>query len=159
MSPRYGGIPTPTHSVGVSVGDAGGVPFGDLFAPVPQGAAEPVGLGGQARVLELLGDLVDGESAEFGVVDAVDAPEGFFGVPGVADLAVGSPASSRPSSFASPAPLMRSWPETSSLRALYSGSCLWPRWPRVWFWTLRRTSSSALLASFTTWNGSATCFA
>ena len=47
--------------------------------------------------------------------------------------------------------------ETSSLRARYSGSSLRPRWPSVWFWTRRRTSSRASLPNRTTWNGSATC--
>ncbi len=40
---------------------------------------------------------------------------------------------------------------SSSLRARYSGSCLRPRCPRVWFWTRRRTSSSVLSACRTTW--------
>ena len=108
--------------------------------------------------LELLGDLVDGESAEFGVVDAVDAPEGFLACQ-----------ASRTSPWGR---LRRAGPAVSlagAADALMAGDeqfarpiqrvVLWPRWPRVWFWTLRRTSSSALLASFTTWNGSATCFA
>jgi len=34
-------------------------------------------------------------------------------------------------------------------RQRYSGSVLWLRWPRVSFWTRRRTSSSLVLASFT----------
>ena len=58
-----------------------------------------------------------------------------------------------------PLSVMFSDADTSSLRARYSGSCLWPRCPRVWFWTRRRTSSRASLANRTTWKGSATCFA
>ena len=49
--------------------------------------------------------------------------------------------------------------DTNRLRARYSGSSLRPRCPNVSFSTLRRTSSNALLASFTMRNGSATCFA
>ena len=74
---------------GSGVGDACGVPVGDLVPPVPDGAAEPVDLWGQVWVLELAGDFGDCGSAEFGVGYVIDASQGFFGVPGVADLAVG----------------------------------------------------------------------
>ena len=50
-------------------------------------------------------------------------------------------------------------PGNQQFASRYSGSCLCPRWLSVWFWTLRRVSSKAVLASFTTWNGSATCAA
>ena len=65
------------------------MPVGDLVSPVRDGASQPVDLGGQAGVLEVLGELVDGGGAQVGVGDVIDASEGLFGVPGVADLAVG----------------------------------------------------------------------
>ena len=65
------------------------MPVGDLGAPVPDGASQSVDLGRQVWVLELAGDFGDCGSAEFGVGNAIDASQGFFGVPGVADLAAG----------------------------------------------------------------------
>ena len=75
--------------LGGCVGDSGGVPVGDLVSPIPDGAAQPVDLGGQAGVLEVLSELVVGGGAQVGVGDVIDASEGLFGVPGVSDLAVG----------------------------------------------------------------------
>ena len=75
--------------LGGCVGDSGGVPVGDLGSPGGDGAAEPVDLFGQARFLEVGGELGDGGGADFGAGDVIDGPEGLFGVPGVADLAVG----------------------------------------------------------------------
>ena len=50
---------------------------------------KPVDLFGHAGFLEVVGELVHGGGADFGVGDVIDAAQGLFGVPGVADLAVG----------------------------------------------------------------------
>ena len=76
---------------GGGVGDSGGVPVGDLGSPGGDGAPEPVDLFGHARFLEVGGELGDGGGADFGAGDVIDAAQGLFGVPGVADLAVGVP--------------------------------------------------------------------
>ena len=52
---------------GGGVGDFGGVPVGDLVPPARDGAAEPVDLFGQAGVLEVFGEPVDGRGAGLGV--------------------------------------------------------------------------------------------
>ncbi len=75
--------------LGGCVGDPGGVPVGDLGAPAPQGAAQPVDLFGQPGVLQVGGELFDCRGAGLGVGDVIDAAQGLVGVPGVADLAVG----------------------------------------------------------------------
>ena len=75
--------------LGGCVGDPGGVPVGDLGAPAPDGAAQPVDLSRHGGVLQVLRELGDGRGAHFGVGDVIDAAQGLFGVPGVADLAVG----------------------------------------------------------------------
>ena len=88
-----GGAFDPFHQIvgGLSggVGDSGGVPVGDLLPPAPQGAPEPVDLFGHAGFLEVGGELGDGGGAGLGAGDVIDGSEGLFGVPGVADLAVG----------------------------------------------------------------------
>ena len=61
-----------------------------------------------------------------------------------------------PRSFSFPFSSMRSSALVRRRRQRSRGSDLWPRCPMVSFWTLRRHSSSLVLASFTTWNGSAT---
>lgn len=75
--------------LGGGVGHPGGVPVRDRVAPAPEGTSEPVDLGAHAGILEILGELSHGRRAHLGVGDAIDAPEGLFGVRGVADLAVG----------------------------------------------------------------------
>ena len=64
-----------------------------------RGAAEPVDLEGLAGLLEFGGEPGDGLGADFGVIDAIDAAQGLFGVPGVSDLSEGAPASSSPRSL------------------------------------------------------------
>ena len=86
----------------------------------------------------------------------VDLADDFFGVPGQLDLTLGVAGGEQPDepfaavvgepfggdSQQSPSPV-----ERVGLR---------PRWPMVSFCTRRRHSSSAVLATRTTWNGSAT---
>ncbi len=75
--PEGGAFDEVVGGFGSGVGDFGGVPVGDLGSPGSQGAVEPVDLCGHAGVLEVLGELVHGRGG-LGVVDVVDAAQGFF---------------------------------------------------------------------------------
>ena len=141
---------------GGCVGHTGGVPVSGLGAPTPDGATEPVDLMGWVGVLELSGDLLNGCGAEFGVVDAVDASQCLVGVPGVANLAAGIASCEQPQQFHLAGLGDAFMAGYEQFAGLIQRIVLRPRWPSVWFWTLRRVSSKALLAKRTTWNGSAT---
>ena len=47
--------------------------------------------------------------------------------------------------------------DVNSLWIRYGGLFLRLRWPRVWFWVRRWTSSGRLLAIWMTWSGSVAC--
>ena len=72
-----------------SVGYLGDVPVGDLGAPAADGTSELVDLRWAGVVLEVVCELEGVLEAGGGAVDVVDVSDGFLGVPGGADFAVG----------------------------------------------------------------------
>ena len=139
-----------------ALGYPGGVPVGDLSAPAPDGAGQPVDLCGHGGVLQVPGELVHGRGDHLGVVDVIDRAQGLFGVPGVADLSVGiagieqapQPDASGVGDLLGRGDQELAGPIQRVVRAAAMA--------QVWFWTRRRTSSSASLPNPTTWKGSAT---
>ena len=102
--------------LGGAVGVAGLVRGGDLVPPAHDGASEGLHLRWAGVILEVDAELSDELARDVGVVDGADLADDFFGVPGGADLAARSPASSGPRSLASLSGSRRSWAMVISLR-------------------------------------------
>ena len=61
---------------------SGDVPVGDLGGPAGDGSAQFVDLRWAGFVLEIVGELQGVSESDGWAVDVVDAPHGFFGMPG-----------------------------------------------------------------------------